>query len=202
MVYLCLFERANRDLWFAAQVKLPHEEKSPGEVNAELGETATKGYEFGANFGSALTHEVQAGEETYNNKAKGEDAKGKDLEKELVPSFGEGEGPLEQNSEFHKELAKAEWADCMPLQAGLSKVMCDLFCVQDSVRAGTTAVLQSLDDSQKILLDNLQALLNYQTQYILWAFTQLPKANASLMQEAIPSVSDILAELTQAKNLF
>lgn len=178
------------------QVKLPHEEESPQEVNAELGETATKGYEFGANFGSAVTHEVQAGEETYNNKAKGKDSPS--LEKELVPSFGEGEGVLEQNSEFHKELAKAEWADCMPLQAGLSKVMCDLFCVQDSVRAGTTAVLQSLDDSHKILMDNLQALLNYQTQYILWAFTQLPKANASLMQEAIPSVSDILAEMTQA----
>eukprot|EP00438_Fugacium_kawagutii_P031176 Skav234736 [mRNA] locus=scaffold14:49172:60213:+ [translate_table: standard] len=183
-----------------------------GEVNAGLGDIATKTYNFAFTFGSALTREVQAGEEIHNNEAEEKEApetstsedseKLKELEKELVPAFGEGEDPLEQNSEFHKELAKAEWADCMPLQAGLSKVMCDLFCVQDSVRAGTTAVLQSLGDSQKVLLDNLQALLNYQTQYILWAFTQLPAANASLMQEAIPSVSDILAELTQAKNLF
>ena len=36
--------------------------------------------------------------------------------------------------------------DCMPLQLGLSKVMCDLFCIDDAVRSGTTAVLSSLQD--------------------------------------------------------
>lgn len=34
----------------------------------------------------------------------------------------------------------------MPLQLGLSKVMCDLFCIDDAVRSGTTAVLSSLQD--------------------------------------------------------
>ena len=35
----------------------------------------------------------------------------------------------------------------MPLQLGLSKVMCDLFCIDDAVRSGTTAVLSSLQDN-------------------------------------------------------
>lgn len=70
-------------------------------------------------------------------------------------------------------MATADWNDCLPLQFGLSKVMCDLFCIQDSVREGTSAILSSLEDSQRVLMKNLQALLNYQTQYILWAIGTL-----------------------------
>lgn len=66
-------------------------------------------------------------------------------------------------------LAEAGWKDCMPLQLGLSKVMCDLFCIDDAVRSGTTAVLSSLQDSHDTLMNNLQDLLDYQTQYLLWA---------------------------------
>lgn len=51
----------------------------------------------------------------------------------------------------------------------LCQVMCDLFCIDDAVRSGTTAVLSSLQDSHAALMTNLQALLDYQTQYLLWA---------------------------------
>ena len=50
--------------------------------------------------------------------------------------------------------------------------MCDLFCVQDSVRQGTSAVLESLKSSHDVLMANIQALLDYHTKYILWAINQ------------------------------
>ena len=143
-------------------------------------------YQQGATAGTDIQAEVFQGEAWKTASAGGKHGT------KLVPAF-QGD-----NVKFDEAMAKAEWDDCMPLQAGLSKVMCDLFCVQNSVRAGTTAVLQSLEDSHQVLKDNLQALLNYQSQYILWAMTQLP-ANVTLMQDAVPSVSDIMAELSQAR---
>lgn len=66
-------------------------------------------------------------------------------------------------------LAEAGWKDCLPIQFGLSKVMCDLFCIEDAVTAGTSAVLESLQYSHSVLMTNIQSLLDYQTQYLLWA---------------------------------
>ena len=77
-----------------------------------------------------------------------------------------------QVSKNKDKMAEAKLKDCIPLQAGLSKVMCDLFCVHDSVRKGTQAVLSSLQDSHDTLMQNIEALLNYQTKYILWQITQ------------------------------
>ena len=92
---------------------------------------------------------------------------GKEMIKKTIPSM---DGPNYQQT---VEVAKSTWNDCLPLQFGLSKVMCDLFCVEDSVRQGTSAILSSLEGSQQVLMTNLQALLNYQTEYILWAIGNL-----------------------------
>ena len=180
----------------AAPATPPEQQENPGPRWGTLGK---RGGAFSGSYnslvaaGSASVHIAQIDQaqeaKTFRQSAP------KGLNELLVPPYGKGEAP----SAFHKAMAAAEWDDCLPVQAGLSKVMCDLFCVQDSVRAGTAAVLQSLGDSHQILMDNIQALLNYQTQYILWAMTQLPKAKTTLMQESIPSISDILTELTQAK---
>ncbi|CAE7378765.1 NEK5 [Symbiodinium natans] len=88
------------------------------------------------------------------------------LQEETMP---QPKPPGDSSYENAESQSKAEFADWMPLQYGLSKVMCDLFCIHDSVNAGTSAVLRSLEKSQRVLTDNLQALLDYQTNYILWA---------------------------------
>ena len=108
--------------------------------------------------GAKLTNHLN---EQYNKAKQKETAK--KLQKLTVPSM---DGPKYKDT---AEMTKTTWNDCLPLQFGLSKVMCDLFCVQDSVRQGTSAILSSLEDSQNVLMKNLQALLNYQTEYILWA---------------------------------
>eukprot|EP00439_Symbiodinium_sp_Y106_P045371 s4758_g5.t1 len=82
-----------------------------------------------------------------------------------------------------REMRNTAWQDCMPLQFGLSKVMCDLFCVQDSVRQGTSAVLESLKSSHDVLMANIQALLDYHTKYILWAINQ--EAQRSRLLQAV-----------------
>ena len=97
----------------------------------------------------------------------------------------------ELNGDYDKDmqsLADASWKDCLPLQFGLSKVMCDLFCIQDSVRAGTSAVLSSLQDSHAVLMTNMQALLNYQTQLLLWTIGSVLQP-----QEAKKAEADVLS---------
>ncbi|CAK9105872.1 unnamed protein product [Durusdinium trenchii] len=100
---------------------------------------------------------------------------------------------LEEVSKNKDKMAEAKLKDCIPLQAGLSKVMCDLFCVHDSVRKGTQAVLSSLQDSHDTLMQNIEALLNYQTKYILWQITQ-KEGNKNAALVAIPS-SELLEEM-------
>ncbi|CAJ1367952.1 unnamed protein product, partial [Effrenium voratum] len=121
-----------------------------------------------------------------------------DLSDKTLPQLSSPGG--DSQADNAKKLANAGYADCMPLQFGLSKVMCDVFCVQNSVRAGTSAVLESLAESHQVLMTNLQSLLNYQTEYLLWAIgTRLPKPKASLWsREDVPSAMDVVAELREA----
>lgn len=102
-----------------------------------------------------------------NRKLKGHKGASKEVEDKTIPKL---EGPTYKQT---SDMAKSTANDCLPLQFGLSKVMCDLFCVQNSVREGTHAILSSLEDSQQVLMQNLQSLLNYQTEYILWAIGTL-----------------------------
>ena len=50
--------------------------------------------------------------------------------------------------EHNQKLADAAWKDCLPLQYGLSKFMCDLYCLRDAVtsrhdcRTGSTSAPQ------------------------------------------------------------
>ena len=95
-------------------------------------------------------------------------------------------------------LAEATRKDCLPLQYGLSKVMCDLFCIEDSVRQGTYSVLNSLQNSHTALMTNIRALLDYQTQSILYALGNPQKPLAGAQSEAqteILSLPALLQEL-------
>lgn len=98
-----------------------------------------------------------------------------------------------------KALAEASWKDCLPIQFGLSKVMCDLFCIDDAVRSGTSAVLESLEDSHNVLMTNIQALLDYQTQYLLGAIGTVlnPQTREDSQEHEILSASAVLQELRE-----
>ncbi|CAK9010827.1 unnamed protein product [Durusdinium trenchii] len=80
----------------------------------------------------------------------------------------------------------------------LCQVMCDLFCIDDAVRSGTTAVLSSLQDSHAALMTNLQALLDYQTQYLLWAIgTAVNPHPVALESEEVLAVPVLLKEIEE-----
>eukprot|EP00435_Cladocopium_sp_Y103_P039215 s301_g10.t1 len=110
----------------------------------------------------------------------------KEVEDKTIPNL---DGPTYKQT---SNMAKSTWNDCLPLQFGLSKVMCDLFCVQDSVREGTSAILSSLEASQRVLMENLQALLNYQTETVI---NKKPEASEATLLSGIPSPSGLLEEL-------
>ncbi|CAK9011963.1 unnamed protein product [Durusdinium trenchii] len=92
-------------------------------------------------------------------------------------------------------LADASWKDCLPLQFGLSKVMCDLFCIDDAVRSGTTAVLNSLQESHDVLMNNIETLLQSQSKYLLWAIgTKLNPSDLVETNETL-LLPDLMQEL-------
>ena len=114
---------------------------------------------------------------------------------EVLPKYTE----TDDGVTFGKKLLDADWADCLPLQYGLSKVTCDLFCIQDSVRASARAVLESLQDSHNILMQNLQALFDYQINYITWALYAAASArkDAEGQDEAATEANALFAGLRQ-----
>jgi len=75
-----------------------------------------------------------------------------------------------KNSE---NFATSGWKDCSPIQYGLSKMMCDLYCIEGAVKEGDTVILQSIQDSHNTLMTNMELLLEHQTQTFLWGMGQL-----------------------------
>lgn len=63
--------------------------------------------------------------------------------------------------------------DCSAIQQGFSRVMCDMYCTEDAVRAGNRAVLKSIQGSNDVLTANLDQLLDYHSQLQLWGMGQL-----------------------------
>ncbi|CAE7338972.1 NEK5 [Symbiodinium sp. CCMP2592] len=116
---------------------------------------------------------------------------GQKLQAQTLPQPSQPGGDSYTNAESN---SKADYADWMPLQYGLSKVMCDLFCIHNSVTAGTSAVLQSLQKSQEVLTTNIEQLLHYQTQYLLYKIGFLQPQTALALPEA-PSTAELLEDL-------
>ncbi|CAE7805567.1 unnamed protein product [Symbiodinium sp. CCMP2592] len=115
---------------------------------------------------------------------------GQKLQAKTLPQPAQPGGDSYANAE---SKSKADYADWMPLQYGLSKVMCDLFCIHNSVTAGTSAVLQSLQKSQEVLTTNIEQLLHYQTQYLLYKIGFLQPQTALELSEA-PSTAELLED--------
>jgi len=70
-------------------------------------------------------------------------------------------------------VAYANWIDCDPVQNGLSKMMCDLYCTENAVKEGNQATINNIRDSNTVLMTNVERLLDYHTQTVLWGMGQL-----------------------------
>ncbi|CAE7600105.1 NEK5 [Symbiodinium sp. CCMP2592] len=117
---------------------------------------------------------------------------GQKLQAQTLPEPSEPGDDSYSNAESQSQADHADW---MPLQYGLSKVMCDLFCIHNSVTAGTSAVLQSLQESNEVLTTNIEQLLHYETEYLLYkiGFLQPQKRAAQALAEA--STVELLQDL-------
>ena len=72
-----------------------------------------------------------------------------------------------------KQYNLANWLDDSPIQTGLSKIMCDLYCTESAVKESGNAILESTQSTAETLQGNLQNLLDYHSQLIFYGLGQL-----------------------------
>eukprot|EP00435_Cladocopium_sp_Y103_P045306 s28_g13.t1 len=81
----------------------------------------------------------------------------------------------------------ANYLDDSPIQTGLSKVMCDLYCTESAVKESGDAILKSIKSTAETLQSNFEKLMDYQSQLIFFGLGQLkesmPSQAAGLAQE-------------------
>ena len=64
--------------------------------------------------------------------------------------------------------AKLGYDDCNAVQAGMNRVLCDLYCVKDAVKSGTKAVIQNIAASNENILTNSKMLMEYYAQEVIY----------------------------------
>ncbi|CAE7429615.1 unnamed protein product [Symbiodinium necroappetens] len=62
---------------------------------------------------------------------------------------------------LERDFNKANANDCDPLQHGLARIFCDLYCIRDFVKKGDAAILQNLQSATDTLNQNLQELFSF-----------------------------------------
>merc|ERR1719203_266267 len=88
------------------------------------------------------------------------------------------------DAENTDKLNEAGWLDCNPIQNGLSKMMCDLYCTEQAVKEGDRTIIQNIQTSHTILMTNIERLLDYHTQTLMWGLGQLGDVGNGLLTSA------------------
>lgn len=78
--------------------------------------------------------------------------------------------------ENERDYNLAGWIDDNPIQNGLSRIMCDLYCTEDAVKAGNNAINTNVVRSTQSLQTNLERLLDFQSKLIFFGLGQSPSA--------------------------
>eukprot|EP00928_Gymnodinium_smaydae_P066675 TRINITY_DN4964_c0_g2_i3.p1 TRINITY_DN4964_c0_g2~~TRINITY_DN4964_c0_g2_i3.p1 ORF type:complete len:553 (+),score=143.24 TRINITY_DN4964_c0_g2_i3:158-1816(+) len=83
-----------------------------------------------------------------------------------------------------------EGLECQSFQYGMSKVICDLYCVEDAVKAGDKSILATIKKQSDALTDNLKALFEYFTGTML---DKVAEMEENLKSAMLPSSQALLA---------
>lgn len=79
--------------------------------------------------------------------------------------------------ENERDYNLAGWIDDNPIQQGLSRIMCDLYCTEDAVKAGNNAINTNVVRSNTALQTNLERLIDFQSKLIFFGLGQSPSSN-------------------------
>ncbi|GAB5372527.1 hypothetical protein AAMO2058_001673300 [Amorphochlora amoebiformis] len=85
-----------------------------------------------------------------------------------------------------RQLAKERYTDCNPTRIGIMRLLCDMHCLDDTVKSGAKAVLRQVKASNENILTNIDALMSYYAQLEMQKMTsevnKLKSAQASSNQ--------------------
>eukprot|EP00466_Bigelowiella_natans_P010435 jgi/Bigna1/130872/aug1.12_g5580 len=75
--------------------------------------------------------------------------------------------------------SKESYEDCNPLQVSVLRILCDLHCVKDAVKAGTSAVIRNIAKSNQNIVKNSDMLMNYYSQVVMNKMETEPEVAAA-----------------------
>eukprot|EP00438_Fugacium_kawagutii_P013110 Skav213411 [mRNA] locus=scaffold797:759290:764843:- [translate_table: standard] len=170
----------------------PVPEKSPKRVFkkdvawerfANLGDIAEDGLTsiqtFGTiGYGEAADNIDQKGEK--DRKANNKVLKFKGGEIEAIPPPEKPDDVGKGTWLNMKNYNLAGWLDDDPIQVGLSRIMCDLYCTEDAVKAGNNAININVVRSSFNVQNNIERLLDFQSKLIFFGLGQLPSESGSV----------------------
>lgn len=97
------------------------------------------------------------------------------------------------------KMAKAGWDDCDAVTYGFSKIMCDLYCTEDAVRAGNDANAKNIRKATNVINQNMQKLLDYHTELVVHKLGDEKSKQAALINkraDVLPEHAESLGEGT------
>ena len=130
---------------------------------------------------NAVRVSTKLGIDLAAQKEKGKDVESKPL-KLSIPGGGEIDAiPLprkpddigKNRAEDMRDYNLAGWIDDNPIQNGIARILCDLYCTEDAVKAGNNAINQNVVNSAISLQANLERLIDFQSKLIFFGLGQL-----------------------------
>lgn len=101
---------------------------------------------------------------------------------------------------FEYEEAISE--DCDPLQLGMARAFCDLYCIKNAVKSGDKAILRSLEAANDIMGKNMKMLFEYYTGNVLDKIEDLEEKSSLSLEEESHKIHDgMSAMFTEMKSL-
>ena len=66
----------------------------------------------------------------------------------------------------------AGWLDDNPIQTGISRILCDLYCTEDAVKQGNNVINTNIRLSNIALQTNIERLFDFQSKLIFFGLGQ------------------------------
>lgn len=203
----------------ARQTKLKRQRKSGQErfeVVADVGDAIEDGRQI-VSLSGRTTIDLTAKKESPNK-----DATPQKPQKLSIPGGGEVDAiptprkPDDTGTNQAKDMEDfnlAGWLDDNPIQTGISRILCDLYCTEDAVKQGNNVINTNIRLSNIALQTNIERLFDFQSKLIFFGLGQLREQltpsqteTRALLQsgdvEAPQELQTLLSEMNEVPKLL
>lgn len=90
-----------------------------------------------------------------------------------IPNINKPDDTGKNAAKDFENFNLAGWLDANPIQTGISRILCDLYCTEDAVKQGNNVINANIRLSNVALQTNLERLFDFQSKLIFFGLGQL-----------------------------